>query len=88
MQPADFSLEHLRTYIGRELDFDGHHCRIVELLEDGPSLVLSCETAAAVIQPNQHGDATRRVARTRTVPILTADGTQLHADFLKLNLAL
>ena len=88
MSPADLSLDRLRAYIGRELDFDGHHCRIVEFLEDGPALVLSCETAAPIIQPNQHGDATRRVAQTRTVPILTPDGNELHADFLKLNLSL
>lgn len=86
MRPSDINLEQLRACLGRELEFEGHHCRIVELLEDGPALVLSCETAASVIQPNQYGDATRRVSRTRTVPVFTQDGTDLHPDFEKLQL--
>lgn len=81
------SLERLRACIGRELDFEGHHCRVIEVLEDGPALVLSCETAAAVIQPNQHGDATRRVPRTRTVPVMNAEGTALNPDFVALRLS-
>jgi hypothetical protein len=85
MLPTDISLELLRTCIGRELEFDGQHCRIIELLEDGPALVLACDTSKAVIQANQYGDATRRVDQTRTVPVFSADGSY-HADYLKLNL--
>jgi len=80
------TLDCLRACIGRELEFEGHRCRVIEVLEDGPALVLSCETAAPVIQPNQHGDATRRVPRTRTVPVLNVEGTALNPDFAALRL--
>lgn len=80
------TLEQLRACIGRELDFDGYACRVIEVLEDGPALVLSCETGASIIQPNQHGDATRRVPRTCTVPVMDSEGTALHPDFVALNL--
>lgn len=86
MPIATPTLECLRACIGRELEFEGHQCRVIEVLEDGPALVLSCETAATVIQPNQHGDATRRVPRTRTVPMLNAEGTALNPDFVALKL--
>lgn len=86
MAAIHISLEQLRTCIGRELEFDGQHCRIIELLEDGPALVLACATSSSVIQPNQYGDATRRVDQTRTVKVLNEDGETYHADFLKLNL--
>ncbi len=85
MAPTDINLEQLRTCIGQELEFEGQHCRIIELLEDGPALILVCDSSMAVIQANQYGDATRRVGRTRTVPVYSADGSY-HADFLKLNL--
>ena len=84
MAPTDINLEQLRTCIGKELEFEGQHCRIIELLEDGPALVLACATSTAVIQPNQYGDATRRVDQTRTVKVLSADGETYHTDFLKL----
>lgn len=81
------SLDALRSYIGREVSFDGQQCQIIEVLEDGPALVLSC-TRNSVIQPNQHGDATRRVPETRTIPILNRERTELHPDYLRLDLKL
>ena len=89
MNTADITLERLRACIGREVIFAGERYRIVEVLNDnGPALVLGSETTAPVIQANQHGEATRRVPRTRTIPVFSADSDQLHPDFLKLNLAL
>lgn len=86
MPAIDINLERLRDCIGHELVFEGQRCRIIELLEDGPALVLACDTRAPEIQANQYGDATRRVDRTRTVSVLNADGNDYHADFVKLNL--
>lgn len=86
MPAIDINLERLRNCIGHELVFEGQRCRIIELLEDGPALVLACDTQTTEIQANQYGDATRRVDQTRTVPVLNAEGDAYHADFLKLNL--
>lgn len=82
------TLERLRACIGREVICDGERCTIVEVLEDGPMLVLSCLSGITVVQANQHGEATRRVPRTRTLPVYSADDGLLHPAFLKLNLDL
>lgn len=81
------ALEELRSLIGRDVSFAGQHCRVIEVLEDGPALVLSC-SADNVIQANQHGDATRRVPMTRTIPVLNREHTELHPDYVRLQLNL
>jgi len=62
-------------------------CHVVEVLEDGPSIVLQSLESMQNIQPNLHGDATRRVPTTYTIPVLNHDKTELHSDYLALNLA-
>lgn len=88
MTPAAITLERLRACIGREVICAGEPCIIIEVIEDGPTLVLSCQNGTTVVQANQHGEATRRVPRTRTVPVFSVDTGLPHPDFLKLNLAL
>ena len=85
----DITLEQLRACIGREVMLEGERYRIVEILDNArPSLVLCSETIDPVIQANQHGEATRRVPLTRSVPVFSAEENQLHPLFLKLNLGL
>lgn len=88
MATMTVSLERLRALIGSEVICDGEPCVIVEVLDDGPMLVLSCLSGTTVVQANQHGEATRRVPRTRTLPVYSAENGGLHPAFLKLNLAL
>ena len=89
MSSTAITLERLRACIGREVVLDGERYLIVDVLNDtGPELVLSSETSSPVIQGNQHGEANRRVPRTRTLPVFSADSGHHHPDFLKLNLAL
>lgn len=79
------SLEKLRNLIGQRCDFQGHACRVVEVLKDGPALVLECSEDNQTIQPNQFGDASRRVARTHTLPVFNeGEAGQLHPDFERL----
>lgn len=78
----------LRGLIGTRLRYQGQDCRIIEVLEPGPQLVLLCENASGVIQPNQYGDATRRVPRTLNLPVLSEDGEQFHPEFRLLGLPL
>lgn len=89
MTAMDITLEQLRACIGREVVLEGERYRVVEVLDDaGPTLVLRSETTGPVIQANQHGEATRRVPLTRSVPVFSGDEKSVHPQFLKLNLAL
>ena len=86
MDEIVITLEQLRGMIGLKVRHQGKCCQIIEVLEDGPSLVLlNCEDTPT-IQANQFGDANRRVPQTHTIPVLTPDQTELHALFLALDL--
>jgi hypothetical protein len=81
------TLEQLRNMIGLHMLHQGVRCQVIEVLEDGPSLVLQSVEESPTIQPNQYGEATRRVPVTYTIPVLNKDHTELHPDFLALDLA-
>ncbi|WP_348672769.1 hypothetical protein [uncultured Abyssibacter sp.] len=53
--------------LGRELDDRGQRWRVVEYLADQDTWVLQATTGGSVIQPDQFGDARRRVPETRLV---------------------
>ena len=76
----------LRSLIGRQVHHQGQLCQIIEILEDGPALILQEIAQHPTIQPDQHGEAHRRVPATITVPVLDKDGTHYSRDFAALNL--
>jgi len=80
MIPVKPKITALRDSIGQRVRFRDVTFEIIEILEDGPSFVLQdCEKHTS-IQPDQHGEAHRRVPNTITVPVLmTTDGV-LDAD--------
>jgi hypothetical protein len=84
MQPEDIDLPALRALIGRETRHGLQRCRVIEVLEDGPALVLACADDTTEIQPNQHGEANRRVPKTVTVPVLTPERDAFDPTFLAL----
>jgi hypothetical protein len=81
----------LRHIIGKQLNYKGHSCEIIEVLEDGPQLVLrnldynpiadEANDGRNPIQPNQFGEAHRRTPETFTVPAL--DKNQRPIAFLE-----
>lgn len=79
------SVNELRAMIGMRVCYLGNQGIIIEVLEDGPSLVLQ-NTSAASIQSNLHGHPTRRSPQTLTVRVLSENGTALHKEFLDLDL--
>ena len=81
------TLDQLRNMIGLRMYHQGILCQVIEVLEDGPSLVLQSIAEAPTIQPNQHGEATRRAPVTYTIPVLNEEHTELHPSFLALDLA-
>ena len=86
MDEIVITLEQLRGMIGLKVRHQGLSCQVIEVLEDGPSLVLQNCKAVSTIQADQFGDANRRVPQTQTIPVLTPDKKELHALFLSLDL--
>lgn len=81
------TLEQLRGMIGIQLCHNGKPCVVIEVLEDGPSLVIQhLEVDSSSIQPNQYGNAHRRTPETLSIPVLSADKTELSSPFLALDL--
>ncbi len=70
----------LRGLVGREVHYDEKLHEIIEVLSDGPDLVL-IEREADHIQATQYGQAHRRTPATVTVPAVSAPD-QLHAVIL------
>jgi hypothetical protein len=68
MGDMTLSMDQLRGLIGRRLHHHGVECQVIELLEDGPSLILQECAPHTVIQSDQHGEAHRRVAPTYAIP--------------------
>lgn len=66
----------LRGLLGEDVEYRGHRMRIIDVLSDGPSLVLADQ--GTEIQADLHGDPRRRVQRTLTIRALD-DGTHLSA---------
>jgi len=78
----------LRHLLGAEVIHQGVRCRLLEVLDDGPFLILEdCEEHTA-IQENQYGGLWRRVPQVYTVPVITADRSELHPQFAALKLPL
>lgn len=74
----------LRTTIGSTVDYKGHHCEIIEILEDGPFLVLRCIEDKEEIQPNQFGEAHRRAPETLTVPVFNKGTSEFNPFIARL----
>lgn len=86
MEPVlELSLEQLRGMIGLAVCYHGATCEVVEVLEDGPAVVLRDRRETA-IQDDRFGDPHRRVAQTYTVPVVDEDGVRLHPEFLAMEL--
>lgn len=85
MRETIISVERLRTLIGHEVQYDGIDCQIIEILEDGPALILQHRHHVTTIQADQHGEAHRRVPTTITIQVFDQMGEELHADFHSLN---
>ena len=79
-------MDRLRGMIGACVCYRGADCFVMEVLEDGPALVLQ-DAKQTDIQDNKFGDPHRRVARTYTVPVVEADGERLHPEFMAVQLS-
>lgn len=83
----DYTVQQLRKLIGVEVLHQGLCCRIIEILEHEPAVVLQSTGPREGIQENQFGDPHRRVAEVYTIPLFDGEHPgQKHPDFLALGL--
>lgn len=85
MSEIVITLDQLRRMIGVKVRYELRAWQVIEVLEDGPSLVLE-SLRDKVIQGDKFGDGQRRTAEYLTIPVLSADQTELHPEFLALDL--
>lgn len=62
-------IDKLRQYLGRNVSYQGTIYEVMEILEETPALVLQDCEQHTTIQADQHGEAHRRVPKTRTIMI-------------------
>lgn len=84
MSEIIITLDQLRGMIGIHLYYNNKECQVVEVLEDGPSLVL--QHFENDIQEIQHGSAHHRTPDTFCIPVLSSDKKELSEVFLSLDL--
>ena len=81
------TLENLRTMIGSSVKFENNDYKLIELLEDELAIVLEACHKYTDIQPDQMGEAHRRVPRTVTIPVLMGENKdEFNTAFLSLDL--
>lgn len=85
MSTITIHLDQLRNMIGIKLHYQGVACQVIEVLEDGPSLVLT-SIEEENIQADQYGNPKRKVPQFYTIPVLSADGQSIHPAYLSLDL--
>lgn len=86
MHEIQITLDQLRGMIGVRVRFQSRPWEVIEVLEDGPTLVLGTLEAIRVLQADQYNEGYRRVPERVTVPVLSADRKALHPEFLALDL--
>ena len=86
MDKLRLNVDQLRSMIGLKVRYHGNLCQVVEVLEDGPALVLMDQRKPLPrsIQADQHGEAHRRVPQTHTITIFGDDGEEFNVEFLAL----
>lgn len=67
-------LQQLRALIGKPVEYAGHACCVIEVLDNEQLLVVRCENSQTVIQGNQFGEAARRVQQCHSLPLFDEHG--------------
>ncbi len=77
---------HLHQLIGVRARYQNQLYEVLEILEDDPPSLVLQNVHHTTIQPDQHGEAHRRVPETVTVPLAIKGGGAV--DFGKMELEL
>lgn len=76
-------LGELQKLIGRQVRYEGCHCEVIEVLAEGPAIVLY-KHSPSEIQANWFGEAQRRAPGTYTLPLVSRATHDLHPVVLAL----
>jgi hypothetical protein len=86
MEEIHITLAQLRGMIGLRVQYEARAWAVVEVLEDGPSLILETLESSRTLQADQYGETYRAVPERVSVPVLSSDRSGLHPDFLAIDL--
>jgi hypothetical protein len=68
----------LNGAIGRTAIIEGRRIRVIDVLAEGPALVLEDRDEKAVVQTDLHGHPQRRAPSTATIPVTSPVRPGLH----------
>lgn len=74
----------LQAWLGREVSWQGLRYQVIEILDDGPALVLESTHAGHHIQTDAHGRPRREARDTILIRVLDHDRREPHQDFVAL----
>ena len=80
MNDTPTSLSQLRQLIGARVRYLEELWQVIEVLDDGPALILE-NLGRRVVQQNQYGEGHRRVPHRVSVPVFNPDERSLSPDF-------
>ena len=85
MNDTPTSLSQLRQLIGARVRYLEELWKIIEILDDGPILILE-SLERRVVQQNQYGEGHRRVPHRVSIPVFNPDKQSLNPDFRALTI--
>ncbi|MDR3390393.1 MAG: hypothetical protein P4L77_01545 [Sulfuriferula sp.] len=74
--------DQLRELIGLSFMWKNERYTAIEIIDHPPALIAQKHIPASVIQSDVHGRAHRQISASVSIPIYSADGLQLHPEFL------
>lgn len=86
MDAINLTIDQLRGMLGLRVRYRGTIYSVLEVIEDGPALVMEPEVAVSSIQTDAYGNARRQARALLTVPVLSADRREIHPEFLAIDL--
>jgi hypothetical protein len=72
--------------LGLRVRYRGAVYSVLEVIEDGPAIVIEPEIAVSSIQTDAYGNARRHTRSLLTIPVLSADRREIHPEFLAIDL--
>ncbi len=86
--PANHSnpipFNHLLDLIGERFHLGNRIYTVIEVLPEGPCLILEANSGALGIQENQHGEPLRRTRTLMSLPVYMSGSKTLNPDLGKL----
>lgn len=87
MLPLSELLAQLRAMMGKRVRLSVTTGVVVEILDQGPYLVIQPDHSATTIQPDSYGRPRRQTLELLTIPVLDSEKDAFHSDFMALELA-